>query len=87
MTRTGSVKLGLLAALAIVLYLSTLGGLSLLAQETVNIRGRVVNGTEGAELPAELNVLMLITGPNSSSTNGILSQTRSSSSCIGYGSP
>ena len=52
------------SALAIVLYLSTLGESSLLAQETVNIRGRVVNGTEGAALPAELNVLMLITGPD-----------------------
>ena len=57
-------KLVLLAALATVLYLSTLGESSLLAQETVNIRGRVVNGTEGAALPAELNVLMLITGPD-----------------------
>lgn len=31
------------------------------AQETVSIRGTVVNGTAGAEIPVELGVLMLIT--------------------------
>ena len=34
------------------------------AQETVSIRGRVVNGTAGADVPTELTVLMLVTGPD-----------------------
>ena len=40
------------------------------AQETVSIRGRVVNGTDGADAPADLTVLMLVTGPD-----GMLSGT------------
>ena len=34
------------------------------AQETITIRGTVDNGTAGAEAPADLGVLMLITGPD-----------------------
>ena len=56
-----TVKVALLSALAAVLYLFPLGGTSLLAQETVDVHGQVVNGTEGAELPDDLSVLMLVT--------------------------
>ena len=35
-----------------------------LPQETLTITGRVVNGTSGAEVPGDLAVLMLITGPD-----------------------
>ncbi len=42
-------------------FLALLGGPSL-AQETTDVRGRVVNGTEGAVIPEDLSVLMLITG-------------------------
>jgi|TARA_B100000809_G_scaffold223195_2_gene232612 hypothetical protein len=56
-----TVKLALLLVLAVALYLITPVGTSLLAQETVDVHGQVVNGTEGAELPDDLNVLMLIT--------------------------
>ena len=59
-----TVKLTLYAALAIVLYLFPIGGSSLLAQETTDVHGQVVNGTEGAGLPDDLTVLMLITGPD-----------------------
>ncbi len=59
-----TVKLSLLAAVAIALYLFPIGGLSLLAQETTDVHGQVVNGTEGADLPDDLSVLMLITGPD-----------------------
>ena len=41
---------------------------SLLAQETVSIRGRVVNGTAGFSAPADMVVLMLITGPDGTLT-------------------
>ncbi len=34
------------------------------AQETISIRGRVVNGTEGFSTPSDMVVLMLITGPD-----------------------
>ncbi len=34
------------------------------AQETLSIRGRVVNGTAGASTPGDLVILMLITGPD-----------------------
>ena len=60
-----TVKLFLPAALAIAvitLYLFPMGGASLQAQETTQVHGQVVNGTEGADLPGDLNVLMLITG-------------------------
>ncbi len=38
------------------------GGSSLLAQESTDVRGQVINGTAGAEIPDDLSVLMLITG-------------------------
>ncbi len=41
---------------------------SLPAQETVTIRGRVVNGTPGAETPGGLPVLLLITGQDGTLT-------------------
>ena len=56
-----TVKLLLPAALAAVLYLAAMGGASLQAQETTEVHGRVVNGTEGADLPSGLSVLMLVT--------------------------
>lgn len=34
------------------------------AQETISIRGSVVNGTAGASIPSDLAVLMLVTGPD-----------------------
>ena len=51
-------KLILAASLAIALYLIPFG---VQAQETIEVRGQVVNGTEGADLPGDLSVLMLIT--------------------------
>ena len=58
-----TVRLILLAALAVALYLFPIG---VLAQETTDVRGQVVNGTEGAGLPDDLTVLMLITGADGS---------------------
>ena len=55
------VKLCLLPALAAALYLFPSGGAALLAQQTTDVHGQVVNGTDGAEIPDDLNVLMLIT--------------------------
>ena len=55
------VKPALLLVVAAALYLITPIETPLLAQETVDVHGQVVNGTEGAELPDDLNVLMLIT--------------------------
>ena len=55
------VKPALLLVLAAAVYLLTPIETSLLAQETVDVRGQVVNRTEGAELPDDLSVLMLIT--------------------------
>ena len=56
----------LLAALAISVYFisidGALRGASVQAQETTDLQGQVVNGTEGAAVPDDLNVLMLITG-------------------------
>ncbi len=52
----------LFAVLAIALLLCAIGGSSGQAQEATEVRGQVVNGTEGAELPDDLSVLMLITG-------------------------
>ena len=54
-------KLFLLAVLAVALFLSPLEQDSLRAQEAIDVRGRVVNGTEGAETLEGLNVLMLVT--------------------------
>ena len=48
-------------ALAVALYLFPSEGALLLAQETTEVHGQVVNGTEGAKIPDDLNVLMLIT--------------------------
>ncbi len=42
-----TVKLAFLAAVAIALYQFPIGGSSLLAQETTDVHGQVVNGTEG----------------------------------------
>ena len=52
-------KLFLLAVLSVALFLSPLEQDSLRAQEAIDVRGRVVNGTEGAETFEGLNVLML----------------------------
>ena len=38
------------------------------AQETISIRGKVVNGTAGFSAPADMVVLMLITGPDGTLT-------------------
>ena len=56
-----------IAALATALVLFLVGDSSGHAQETqtqntIDVRGQVVNGTEGAGLPDDLSVLMLITG-------------------------
>ena len=51
-----------LSVLVIGSLLTILGGTSALAQQTVDLRGQVVNGTEGAVIPGSLSVLMLITG-------------------------
>ncbi|MDA0263566.1 MAG: hypothetical protein O3A93_05490 [Chloroflexi bacterium] len=52
----------MLAALVFALYLVSAGGTNVAAQETTTIRGQVVNGTAGADLPDGLGVLMLISG-------------------------
>ncbi|HCL24816.1 MAG TPA: hypothetical protein DHW65_00520 [Dehalococcoidia bacterium] len=54
-------KLAFLALLAASLLIATAVGPAA-AQETTQLRGQIVNGTEGAEPPGELGVLMLITG-------------------------
>lgn len=59
-----TVKLTLIAAVAVALCLFPTGGSSLLAQETTDLHGQVVNGTEDADLPDGLSVLMLITRPD-----------------------
>ena len=51
----------LLSVLAMGSLLAILGGASALAQEATDVRGQVVNGTEGAIIPEDLSVLMLIT--------------------------
>jgi len=63
-------KITILAVLAVALYLLPVEGTPLLAQENTEVRGQVVNGTEGAALPDDLNMLMLITG-----SDGVLSGT------------
>jgi hypothetical protein len=55
-------KLTFLAVLALAVFLIPGNGAFLQAQETAEVRGQVVNGTEGGELPDDLSVLMLITG-------------------------
>jgi len=59
-------RLILLSVLALALYLISINevwrGASVQAQETTEVHGQVVNGTEGAALPDGLSVLMLITG-------------------------
>ena len=54
------VKLFLLAVLTVALFQLPFEWDSLRAQETIDVHGRVVNGTEGAKLPDGLSVLMLI---------------------------
>ena len=51
-----------LSVLVIGSLLTILGGTPALAQKTVDLRGQVVNGTEGSVIPDSLSVLMLITG-------------------------
>ena len=58
------VKLFLLMAVAVALFLFPLEGGSLRAQESTDVHGRVVNGTEGEEIPEDLSVLMLVTAAN-----------------------
>ena len=55
------VKLFVLAVLTVALFHFPFEWDSLRAQETIDVHGRVVNGTEGAEIPEGLNVLMLAT--------------------------
>lgn len=64
------IKLSFLLVLAVVTCFFPLGRPSLLAQETIEVRGHVINGTAGAEIPDDLSVLMLITD-----TDGRLSGT------------
>lgn len=59
-----TIKLIILAALAVSLFVFPIGNAPVRAQQTTDVHGKVVNGTEGAELPADLSVLMLITGPD-----------------------
>ena len=61
------VKLFLLMAVAVALFLFPLEGGSLRAQESTDVHGRVVNGTEGEEIPEDLSVLMLVTAANAGS--------------------
>lgn len=51
-----------LAALPLALGVVIYGVASVAAQEPLTIAGTVVNGTEGAELPREVQVLALVTG-------------------------
>ena len=60
----------LLSVLAMGSLLAIFGGAPTLAQEAADVRGQVVNGTEGAIIPEDLSVLMLIT-----SSDGRLSGT------------
>ena len=54
----------LLSVLAMGSLLAIFGGAPTLAQEAADVRGQVVNGTEGANIPEDLSVLMLITSPD-----------------------
>ena len=64
------VKLAILSVLLLALFLLPVDQSPLLAQESTDVRGQVANGTEGAEIPGDLNMLMLITG-----ADGVLSGT------------
>ncbi|MEC7748713.1 MAG: hypothetical protein VX572_07185, partial [Chloroflexota bacterium] len=64
------VKLAILSVLLLALFLLPMDQSPLLAQESTDVRGQVANGTEGAEIPGDLNMLMLITG-----ADGVLSGT------------
>lgn len=55
-------KLTFLVGLALAVFLIPANGAFLQAQETTEVHGQVVNGTEGGELPDNLSVLMLVTG-------------------------
>ncbi|MEC8910307.1 MAG: hypothetical protein VYC44_04875 [Chloroflexota bacterium] len=65
----------LFTVLAFASLLAVLGPTPISAQQTLDVRGQVVNGTEGAVVPDGLNVLMLITG-----ADGRLSGTGQTSS-------
>ena len=54
------VKLFVLAVLTVAVFHFPFEWDSLRAQETIDVHGRVVNGTEGAEIPEGLKVLMLV---------------------------
>ena len=54
----------LVSVLAMGSLLAIFGGAPTLAQEAADVRGQVVNGTEGAIIPEDLSVLMLITSPD-----------------------
>ncbi len=54
-----------LAGAAALLSWAVVGGTGR-AQEEVSIRGTVVNGTAGASVPADIPVLLLVTGPDNS---------------------
>ncbi len=62
--RTGRLYLAALAAGVLCLVLATTWTGAGHAQEAVTIKGIVENGTEGAALPPDLRVLLLITGPD-----------------------
>ena len=64
------VKRAILSVLLLALFLLPMDQSPLLAQESTDVRGQVANGTEGAEIPGDLNMLMLITG-----ADGVLSGT------------
>nr|MCS5669630.1 hypothetical protein [Dehalococcoidia bacterium] len=65
----------LFTVLAFASLLAVLGPTPISAQQTLDVRGQVVNGTEGAVVPDGLSVLMLITG-----ADGRLSGTGQTSS-------
>ena len=66
LTRSSSIRLLLMAALTLtVISVAILATPQTMpAQETLAIKGRVVNGTSGGEIPGDLTVLMLVTGPD-----------------------
>ena len=55
----GSLRPAVLTA-AVALALATVGFASATVQDTVTVRGTVINGTAGAELPPEVPVLLLV---------------------------
>ena len=62
------IPLILAISLILIITVQTAALASSPAQETISIRGRVVNGTAGASVPEGLVVLMLITGPDGTLT-------------------